>query len=99
MGSRSRIATIATVLALVLGAAMPAMAAEGPKHKSCAGFGHLFASAAQDPGEGVSNLGEVIAFNATNEVTAPWGITYTPPGSIAAIVHDEMILLGFCETP
>lgn len=92
MGRRSRTVLIATVIALVIGAGLPAAA--GPKHTSCKEFGHLFASAAQ-----AGNLGEIISFNATNEVTAPWGITYTPPGSIAAIVHDEMILLGFCETP
>lgn len=93
-----RLAVVATAVALAMSLAAPGMA-QGPKHTSCQGFGHLFAEFAQNPEAfGVSNAGEGISFNARNEVEL-FGETFTPPGSIAAIVHFEQNELGFCETP
>lgn len=87
-----------TVVALTMGLAVTSMA-QGPKHTSCQDFGHLFAEFAQNPEDfGVSNAGEGISFNARNEVEL-FGQTFSPPGSIAAIVHYEQNELGFCETP
>lgn len=83
-------------VAMAVSLAVPAVA-QGPKHKSCQDFGHLFAEFGQNPEAfGVSNAGEGISFNARNEVEL-FGQTFTPPGSIAAIVHFEQNELGFCE--
>ena len=90
-----RLAALAVAVVMAVATALPASAAEGPKHKSCKALGvDAWAMLAKS-----GLAGEVISFNARNEVTAPWGVTYTPPGSIAAIVHDEMFLLGLCESP
>lgn len=98
-----RLGVLLTAVALAMSLAVPGMA-QGPKHKSCQGFGHLFADFAQNPEAfGVSSAGEGISFNARN-VTQPFlplgdDTTFTPPGSIAAIVHYEQNELGFCESP
>ena len=89
MRRRSRIAAVLTTVALMVGTALPAMA-QSPAHRSCQGFGHLFADFAQN-----FDAGAIISHNARNEVEA-FGQTFTPPGSIAAIVHVEQEL--FCES-
>lgn len=95
MSKRSRFAAVWIAAALFMGAATPALA-HGPMHQSCKGFGELFAYFAQNPDEfGVSNAGEGISFNARNEVEL-FGQTFTPPGSIAAIVRVEHA--EFCDT-
>lgn len=94
MSKRSRITAVLTAVTLAVGLALPATAA-GPKHTSCQGFGHLFADFAQNPEAfGVDNAGEGISFNARNEVEV-FGQTFTPPGSIAQIVHVEHQI--FCD--
>lgn len=93
-----KLGVLVTAVALAMSLAVPAMA-QGPKHTSCKAFGELFAGFAQNPEAfGVSNAGEGISFNARN-VTEPFGdgTVFTPPGSIAAIVHYEHNELGFCE--
>jgi hypothetical protein len=98
MGRMRRLGILFTAVALAMTLAVPGMA-QGPKHTSCKDFGHLFALFAQNPELfGVSNAGEGISFNARNEVEL-FGQTFTPPGSIAAIVHYEQNELGFCESP
>ncbi len=93
-----RMGVLFTAVALAMSLAVPGMA-QGPKHKSCQGFGHLFADFAQNPEAfGLNNAGEGISFNARNEVEL-FGQTFTPPGSIAAIVHFEQNELEFCESP
>lgn len=81
-------------LALAMSLAVPAMADQPPeKHRSCQVFGQvIFAGFAQ-----TGDAGQAISFNARNEVTAPWGTTYTPPGSIAGIVHDEQTQVDFVD--
>lgn len=103
MGRMRRLGILFTAVALAMTLAVPGMA-QGPKHTSCKAFGELFALFAQNPELfGVSNAGEGISFNARN-VTQPFlelgdDTTFTPPGSIAAIVHYEQNELGFCESP
>lgn len=98
MGTIRRLIVLVAVMALAMSLTATAMA-QGPKHTSCQAFGHLFAEFAQNPEAfGVSNAGEGISFNARNEVEL-FGQTFTPPGSIAAIVHFEQNELGFCESP
>ncbi|HUG08002.1 MAG TPA: hypothetical protein VMP13_03765 [Acidimicrobiia bacterium] len=93
-----RLGVLFTAVALAMSLAVPGVA-QGPKHTSCKDFGHLFALFAQNPELfGVSNAGEGISFNARNEVEL-FGQTFTPPGSIAAIVHYEQNELGFCKSP
>lgn len=94
MRKRTRMAAVLTAVALTVGTALPALA-QGPTHRSCQGFGHLFADFAQNPEEfGLENAGQGISHNARNEVEL-FGQTFTPPGSIAAIVDVEQQL--FCD--
>lgn len=88
MRKRTRMAAVLTAVALTVGTALPAMA-QGPSHRSCQGFGHVFADFAQN-----FDAGGIISYNARNEVEA-FGQTFSPPGSIAAIVHVEQQL--FCD--
>ena len=88
MRKRSRIAAVLAATALMTGAALPAVA-QGPAHRSCQGFGHLFAGFAQN-----FDAGAIISHNARNEFEA-FGETFTPPGSVAAVVHVEQEL--YCD--
>jgi hypothetical protein len=87
-------ATILLAACLVLGSALPALADKSPeKHKSCQMFGSIiWAGFAQ----GSVPSGQIIAENADG-VEAPWGTTYSGPGSIADIVHDEQTQVDFID--
>lgn len=99
-----RLGVLITAVALAMSLAVPGMA-QGPKHTSCKGFGQFFALFAQSPelfGD-LSNAGEAISFNARNEIVLD-GVTFSPPGSIAAIVHyeqNDLLINGefLCEKP
>ncbi len=106
-----RLGVLFTAVALAMSLAVPALGQGPNKHTSCKEFGLFFAEFAKNPEAfGLSNAGEGISFNARN-VTQPFlplgdDTTFTPPGSIAAIVHYEMTELeiaegvfGFCEKP
>lgn len=100
MRTLRRLVTLFVTAALVMAMTGSALA-QGPKHTSCQGFGHLFADFAQNPEAfGLRNAGEGISHNARHE-TEPFGdgTIFTPPGSIAEIVHYEQIELGFCQSP
>lgn len=89
-----KMAVVLTAVALAMSLALPAVADKPlEKHRSCQFFGQVIFAGFAQTGE----AGQIIAFNARNEVTAPWGTTYTPPGSIAAIVHDEQTQVDWVD--
>lgn len=89
-----KMAVVLTAVALAMSLALPAVADKPPeKHRSCQFFGQVIFAGFAQTGE----AGQIIAFNARNEVTAPWGTTYTPPGSIAEIVHDEQTQVDWAD--
>lgn len=93
MRRRSRIAAILVAAGLVVGSAAPALADKPPeKHRSCQVFGNLWADFAQT----FVPSGQIIAEN-TDGFEAPWGTTYSGPGSIADIVHDEQTQVDFAD--
>ena len=94
MRRRTRFASILITVALIMGSALPAMAAKpAEKHRSCQTFGSVvWAGFAQSS----VPSGQIIAAN-THGAEAPWGKTYSGPGSIADIVHDEMTQVDFID--
>lgn len=93
MRKRTRLAATLLTASLVLGTALPAMADKPPeKHGSCKVFGNLWADFAQ----AFVPSGQIIAAN-THGFEAPWGTTYSGPGTIADIVHDEQTQVDFAD--
>lgn len=89
--ARKRLISVTAVLTatLVLALAVPVSAAEGPKHGTCAAFGHSFAGWAHSE-KGI--VGEGMSWLARN----------LGPGGVADLLdHEKLVGIGegsLCET-
>lgn len=94
---RTGLVSVFTAVVLSVMMALPATAAEGPKHASCQAFGQFFAVWAQGGAEdaGFKNGGQGIRNTAHNGLFIEGTIDAQPPGSVAQVVHWEHSL--FCE--
>lgn len=91
-----RLGVLFTAVALAMSLTVPAWG-QGPKHKSCQEFGHVFAAWSQGGAQdlGFKNGGQGIKSTALNGLFIPGVIDAQPPGSVAEVIHWEHS--DFCE--
>ena len=91
MRTSRNIATVVAVLTMAVGLALPAGAAEGPKHGSCAELGHAFAAWAQ-LGHGAVGQGVTIETpDGDLEIPGMSDLARLAPGAAAAAIQAEMV--------